>query len=205
MDKVCQECGLWQYSNKPCIQGRGILNKYTHLFLIGEAPGSEEAKRGQVFIGRAGRKLEDMIKPYRKYYNIYITNTVKCYPPVSTTNPEKGFRVPKPSEILLCRKFLLEELNQTSTQVLLMPLGNTALYTLLLEKHEGITKALGRFKQITLENGNIYTVLPNYHPSYILRNNKMRSGFERVMDIAAQYMSHGNTDWIQDSQKNNKW
>ena len=203
MDKVCEECGLWQYSDKPCIQGRGTLNTNTHLFLIGEAPGPEESKKGQVFIGRAGRKLEDMLKPYRKNLNIYITNTVKCYPPVSTTNPEKGFRVPKQSEILLCRKFLLEELAQTNDHVLLMPLGNTALSTILLDKHEGITKALGKFKQVDLGNGHIYTVLPNYHPSYILRNANMRPMFERVMDIATQYVFNGDSNCLINSQENN--
>lgn len=199
----CQQCGLYKYSSCPCIIGKGTLNKKTNLFLIGEAPGPDESKRGEVFIGRAGKMLDKMIKPFTKDLTIYITNSVKCYPPVSTRFPEKGFRVPKISEIELCRRFLLEELSLAPNVVLLMPLGNTALTTILLDKHEGITKAIGKFRQVTMGNGITYTVLPNYHPSYVLRNNNHRPEFERVMGLAVKYI-HGELNCLTNSQENNK-
>lgn len=202
MRPECQLCGLWKYSTHNCIKGRGILDKTTNLILIGEAPGSEEAHKGQVFVGKAGRLLGHLIEPYRKNLAVYITNAVKCYPPVSTHFPEKGFRVPKESEITLCRALLIEELNQASDNVLLMPLGNTALSTLMAEKRRGITKALGKFHHVKMANNVTYTVLPNFHPSYILRNANNRPAFESVMETAVKYL-HGEIE-CQPLQENNK-
>lgn len=203
MNENCKKCGLYMYSNKPCIQGRGVLDDTTNIFLIGEAPGPDESKKGEVFVDRAGRKLESMLNPYRSDLRMYITNTVKCYPPVSVLQPEKGFRVPKMSEIELCRPFLMDELAKAPNVVLLMPLGNTALTTILMnEKHEGITKVAGRLQSITLENGTSYTMLPNYHPSYILRNPKRQQDFDEVMRIAVKFL-HGELTCLDNLQENN--
>lgn len=202
MKSECLSCGLWKYSTHTCIKGRGILDKTTNLILIGEAPGSEEAHKGQVFVGKAGKKLGYLIEPYRKDLVVYITNAVKCYPPVSTHFPEKGFRVPKLEEILLCRPLLLEELSQAPDNVLLMPLGNTALSALMAEKRTGITKVLGKFHHVKMDNNVTYTVLPNYHPSYILRNANNKPAFESVMETAVKYL-HGEIE-CQPLQENNK-
>lgn len=201
MDKCCEECGLYQYS--PCIHinGRGVLDKTTNVILIGEAPGPDEAKKGRVFIGRAGRTLDSMLKAYQDDLVIYITNSVKCFPPISTTNPEKGFRVPKYTEIELCKGFLIEELELASKDVLLMPLGNTALSALLGKEHKGITKVLGQFTQVLMDNNVTYTALPNYHPSYILRNYHKREDFEKVMKIAVDYVKRRNSNCLQENNK----
>lgn len=202
MDTNCEKCGLYKYSETPCIQGKGVLDDTTNIFLIGEAPGPDESHKGQVFIGRAGKKLDSMLRPFRERLNIYITNTVKCYPPISTSNPKKGFRVPKMSEIELCRPKLLAELAQAPNCTLLMPLGNTALTTLLMDnKHEGITKAIGKFRPIKMDNGKVYTVLPNYHPSYIVRNNTRKPEFEKVLEQAVQFLNGDLTclDYLQEN------
>lgn len=65
------------------------------IILIGEAPGTEEAKAGIPFIGRAGKRLDKLIKESLEDNSAFITNMVKCFPPISTKEPTKGFRIPK--------------------------------------------------------------------------------------------------------------
>ena len=74
MNENCIKCGLHEYSSKPFCQPRGNDTNPT-IIMIGEAPGPDEAKQGICFVGRAGRKLDEMIKPYKD--SIYITNTAK--------------------------------------------------------------------------------------------------------------------------------
>ena len=178
----CELCKLYQYSKCPKIEGRGD-NKTPKIVLIGEAPRPDEAELGQVFIGRAGKLLNAMLLPY-KDIPMYITNAVKCFPPISTTNPTKGFRVPKPIEIEYCHPTLLDELDAITTTPIIMPLGNTAT-TAILGKHNGITKEIGQIHNFVLDEKE-YIVVPNYHPSYILRNPKMKPEFERVMQYVVQ-------------------
>ena len=191
INSICEQCGLYRYSSNPQIKGKGSPSP--RLVLIGEAPGSEEAKQGQVFVGRAGKKLHKMLVPYFNL-GIWITNAVKCFPPLSTLNPSKGFRVPKIQEIKHCQNFLYPELEAFNPTPVLMPLGNTALYALTGgtdidgNKIQGITKKIGiPFKDIL--NSIWFTIIPNYHPSYILRNPKMESEFIRVMEIAKEYIN----------------
>ena len=106
------------------------------------------------------------------------------------------------SEIELCRPRLLAELAQAPNVSLLMPLGNTALTTLLMNnKHEGITKVLGKFRPIKMDNGKVYTVLPNYHPSYIVRNASMKPKFEQVLEQAVKFLNGDVTclEYLQES------
>lgn len=201
---ICEKCQLYKYSDNPVINGRGSANP--NLILIGEAPGCDEAKKGEVFIGKAGRKLNQMLKNYQDL-NIYITNAVKCFPPLSVLNPKKGFRVPKLTEIDFCKTLLISELSTitehlqkstTSTKAtefttpVLMPLGNTALYA-LTGKQGGITSSLGIITQVQLGNYT-YSIIPNYHPSYICRNPKMEVKFIETMNICRDFMEKRNVN-----------
>lgn len=175
----CQKCGLWQYSDCPMIQGRGNDNN-PKIILIGEAPGPDEGKQGIPFIGRAGKKLDVMIKEALDNNDVYITNMVKCFPPSSTKNPSKGFRVPKESEIELCKPFLFDELESVKSNPIIMTLGNIALFGLIGKNH-GITKEAG-IKRIVKIGKSLRNLVPNYHPSFILRNNNYEKEFKRIFD-----------------------
>ena len=181
MDKCCKKCGLWQYSECPMIQGRGN-DEDPKIVLIGEAPGPDEGKKGIPFIGRAGKKLDSMIKEALDQNDVYITNMVKCFPPASTKNPSKGFRVPKESEIELCKQFLIDELEGFTSKTTVMTLGNIALFG-LIGKNNGITKEAG-IKRIVKIGNTLFNLIPNYHPSYILRNNSYEKEFRRIFDEA---------------------
>ena len=179
MDNCCEKCGLWQYSDCPMILGRGN-DTDPKIVLIGEAPGPDEGKKGIPFIGRAGKKLDSMIKEALDNNDVFITNMVKCFPPASTKNPSKGFRVPKESEIELCKPFLIDELGNFASKTTLMTLGNIALFGLIGKNH-GITKEAG-IKRIVKVGNTLYNLVPNYHPSFILRNSNYEKEFRRIFD-----------------------
>lgn len=174
----CRTCGLFQYVTSPQVLGRGNIT-CPKIIMIGEAPGADEDKIGKPFMGRAGKMLDKMIKNYADV--TYLTNAVKCFPPACKTNLSKGFRTPKESEIQLCKPFLIQELQKFSINTLpiLMPLGNIAL-TSLVGQHKGITKELGIPRKVKIALRE-YTIIPNYHPSYICRNPAMESEFMRVL------------------------
>ena len=185
IDSICYNCGLYKYSDNPQIQGKG--SDKPKLVLIGEAPGPDEAKQGEVFVGRAGKRLDKMIQPYLDL-GIWITNAVKCFPPISINNPEKGFRVPKQSEIEYCSHLLWPELNLFNPTPVLMPMGNTALKAVFDNTNSKISSYIGYKFWCTVDN-KTYTVIPNYHPSYTLRNPKMEQQFINVMEMAKEYIN----------------
>jgi DNA polymerase len=86
---------------------------------------------------------------------VYIANIVKCRPP--------GNRVPTPSEAHTCQPFLLKQIELIKPK-LIVTLGGTA-YHYMTGDETGITKVRG-----TLHQQNGYTLIPTYHPSFLLRN-----------------------------------
>ena len=184
----CDKCGLYQYSKCPKIQGRGN-DIDPRIVFIGEAPGPDEAKVGTPFIGRARKKLTAMIATAFTIHNLtnedyYVTNMVKCFPPISTTYPEKGFRVPKLKEMELCKPFLVKEFEKFTNKPIIMSLGNVAL-TGLVGENKGITKELGIIRTVKV-GSSFYKLIPNYHPSFILRNNNYQSAFLEILEKACK-------------------
>ena len=174
MQTNCKKCGLYLYSNNHMITGRGNTTN-PKVIMIGEAPGPDEVKKNTIFIGRAGKKLDEMIKPYLGTY--YLTNMVKCYPPDETN---KSFRTPTEHEIKYCKHLLIRELQSFNYTPILVPLGNIAL-TGLVGNNLGITKELGKRKHIKI-GFREYLVIPNYHPSYICRNGEFEEIFKSTME-----------------------
>lgn len=185
--KRCLQCGLQKYSPCPNIKGRGNhLNPV--IIMIGEAPGPDEARKGIAFVGRAGKKLTDMLNtvPGLTSHHYFITNMVRCFPPKYYDDPLKAFRPPSAEEIELCRPILKEEIeflfSNTKGPRILMPMGNIAL-TGIFGSHKGITKEIGIPRQI-----EGYTILPNFHPSYILRNPSKELQFIATMFEATKIL-----------------
>ncbi len=148
----CRECELINTVNKK-VMGNGSLN--AELMLIGEAPGRNEDMKGEPFIGKAGEKLNQMLK----YINIeredvYISNVVKCRPP-NNADPEKRW-------VETCKHFLMDEINVIRPRVILA-LGRYAT-AFLLNREVKMKDVAGQ--RFTID-GNI-TVIPTYHPSALL-------------------------------------
>jgi len=157
----CSLCALHLTRNK-LVFGEGNTNN--RILIIGEGPGKEEDRVGRPFVGRSGQLLTEAIeitfnKPRSE--SVYITNIVKCRPTVD--NKMIKDRPPLPDEVTKCTPILLAQINVILPKVIIS-LGASALNALLKTK-VSITKMRG--KPVTFSG---FTLLPTFHPSYVVRN-----------------------------------
>jgi DNA polymerase len=149
----CTKCGLSK-TRRTVVFGEG--NDRADLLFVGEAPGEEEDFQGRPFVGRAGKLLDQMIERIGvKRADVFICNVLKCSPPNN--------RDPEPAEAEACKPYLFAQIELIRPRII-CTLGKHA-YNTLLGTDERITRIRGRlteFKGITL--------LPTYHPSFLLRN-----------------------------------
>ncbi|MGA8753297.1 uracil-DNA glycosylase [Candidatus Deferrimicrobium sp.] len=134
----------------------GVGNPRARLMFVGEGPGSEEDRRGEPFVGAAGKRLDRWIERIGlRREDVYIANIVKCRPP--------GNRAPLPDEAKACLPYLLRQIRAIRPEIV-CTLGATAL-NFLLGVEEKITRVRGRWRE---RDG--VPVLPTYHPAFILRD-----------------------------------
>ncbi len=149
----CQRCRLAE-QRRTIVFGIGDPN--AELMFIGEGPGAEEDRRGEPFVGAAGRLLTEMIQKCfgRQRRQVYIANIVKCRPPQN--------RNPKPDEVAACLPFLKRQIASIRPRVLCI-LGSVAVRALFPELR-GIGAARGSVRDFD----GIPTVA-TFHPAYLLR------------------------------------
>lgn len=165
----CKACPLSNQGRQNVVFGEG--NPETNLLFIGEGPGAQEDLQQRPFVGRSGQLLTKVLETAGiKREEIYITNIVKCRPP--------GNRNPLPLEVTTCMNLLL--LNQIAIikPKIICPLGACAMRT-ILDKTMPISKVRGK----TFKRGNI-TILPTFHPAYILRNRSKLPTFYNDIKLA---------------------
>ncbi len=134
----------------------GVGNPTADLMFIGEGPGRDEDLRGEPFVGRAGRKLNEMIGAIGlTREQVYIANIVKCRPPDN--------RDPERDEIETCEPFLFEQIAAVRPKVI-VTLGGPATKT-LLRTRTGITRLRGQWQSY-----RDIPVMPTFHPAFVLRN-----------------------------------
>jgi DNA polymerase len=132
------------------------------IMLVGEAPGYEEEKKREPFVGPAGQKLTDILKAMGlAREEVYISNIVKFRPatPRQTTNN----RAPSPEETAACLPFIRAEV-EIVKPACIIALGGTAAEGLL-----GITATVGSMRGAWHEFAGI-PLRVTYHPSYLLRS-----------------------------------
>ncbi|MBM3226760.1 MAG: uracil-DNA glycosylase, partial [Candidatus Tectomicrobia bacterium] len=126
------------------------------LVFVGEAPGHDEDRQGEPFVGAAGQLLNRIIVAMGlTREQVYILNVIKCRPPQN--------RNPRPEEIAACRPIWQQQLSYLQPRVL-CTLGTFATQT-LLQTEEKISRLRGRWHRF----GDIQ-VMPTYHPAFLLRN-----------------------------------
>jgi DNA polymerase len=135
----------------------GVGNPHARLVFLGEAPGADEDRQGEPFVGRAGQLLNDMITKGMKLRReeVYILNVLKCRPPEN--------RTPLPDEAAHCREFLDAQLAVIAPQFICC-LGAVAAQNLLAS-----TESIGRMRGRVHEYRGAKVVC-TYHPAYLLRN-----------------------------------
>ena len=127
--------------------------------VIGEAPGANEDRHGEPFVGRAGRLLNAMLHAIGlSREEVFITNTVKCRPPDN--------RDPDPSETGRCRPYLDRQIELLAPRVIVAA-GRIAAQT-ILETDAPLGRLRGRAHSTT-RGGHRIPVVTTYHPAYLLR------------------------------------
>ena len=152
---ACTRCDLHTTRTQTVF---GVGNRTARWMFIGEAPGAEEDRQGEPFVGRAGQLLTSMLKALGfAREDVYIANVLKCRPP--------GNRDPRPEEARCCRDYLERQIELVAP-TLIVAIGRIAAQNLLgtdmpLAKLRGAVHALGPGRR---------PVLVTYHPAYLLRS-----------------------------------
>ncbi len=151
----CTRCELHQGRTQTVF---GVGHQQADLLVIGEAPGAEEDRKGEPFVGRAGKLLDEMLRAIGLDRNtVFIANVLKCRPP--------GNRDPKQHEAESCRPYLDRQIALVNPRVILA-VGRIAAQQLL-----GSDLPLGRMRgQAHRLEGQDAPVIVTYHPAYLLRS-----------------------------------
>jgi DNA polymerase len=136
----------------------GVGPKRADWLVIGEAPGAEEDRRGEPFVGVAGQLLDAMLRAIGldRSTNVYIANVLKSRPP--------GNRDPRPEEVAACLPYLVRQIALLQPKIMLA-VGRIAAQNLL-----ATNVPLGRLRGQVHRFGELNTPLVvTYHPAYLLR------------------------------------
>jgi DNA polymerase len=152
--KTCTLCPL----HKTRTQGVfGVGNRAAQWMVIGEAPGADEDRQGEPFVGRAGQLLNSMLKAIGlQREQVFIANILKSRPPNN--------RDPKPEEVQACIPYLFRQIELVNPRLILC-VGRIAAQT-LLETDTPIGKLRGQLHRIAGNRPMVVT----YHPAYLLRS-----------------------------------
>jgi uracil-DNA glycosylase len=136
-------------------------NPAAPVMIIGEAPGADEDRIGQPFVGRSGQLLDRMLAAIgQDRTTVQITNVIYWRPP--------GNRKPTSAEIAACLPFVLRHIALARPQVVVLAGGTAA--SALLPLSEGITRLRGRWFELAVPGLDApVPTLPMFHPSFLLR------------------------------------
>ena len=169
----CELCVLHK-SRTQTVFGTG--DTQADWMIIGEAPGANEDRQGEPFVGRAGQLLNNMLAAVGLPRNaVYISNVLKCRPPNN--------RDPKPEESALCRGYLERQIALIQPKLIIV-VGRIAAHNLLQ-----VTTPLGRLRgQLHQLPGSDIPVLVTYHPAYLLRQPLEKRKAWQDLQLARQAM-----------------
>jgi len=149
----CTRCPLSESRTKTVF---GVGKRDADWMIIGEAPGAEEDRRGQPFVGRAGDMLGEMLRAVGESRDsVFIANILKCRPPDN--------RDPKPQEAAACRDYLERQIALVKPKIILA-VGKIAAQNLL-----GSDEPVGRMRGRAYDHDGIPLIV-TYHPAYLLRS-----------------------------------
>ncbi|MGF6568913.1 uracil-DNA glycosylase family 4 [Paraburkholderia sp. GAS333] len=150
----CQLCRLCEKRTNTVF---GVGDRGADWMLIGEAPGENEDRQGEPFVGQAGKLLDSMLRSLTlaRDTNVYIANVIKCRPP--------GNRNPEPDEVARCEPYLQRQVSLVKPK-LIVALGRFAAQS-LLKTTASISSLRGRVHEY-----EGVPVIVTYHPAYLLRS-----------------------------------
>jgi uracil-DNA glycosylase family 4 len=150
----CQSCALAETRTQTVF---GVGDPRADWLLVGEAPGAEEDRRGEPFVGQAGKLLDSMLAAIqlKRGEKVYIANVLKCRPPEN--------RDPQGEEVVQCDPFLKRQVELIQPK-LIVALGRFAAQS-ILNTQASISALRGK-----LHDYHGVPVIVTYHPAYLLRN-----------------------------------
>lgn len=160
----------------------GVGDRRARLMVVGEAPGADEDRQGEPFVGRAGQLLNEMLRAMGfAREQVYIANILKCRPPDN--------RDPLPAEVASCEAYLKRQIELVQP-ALILALGRVAAQN-LLKTQASLARLRGKCHTFNAGEGHgEIPVVVTFHPAYLLRAPKeKRSVWEDLqyaMDILAQ-------------------
>jgi DNA polymerase len=151
---ACERCRLCERRTNTVF---GVGDREADWMLIGEAPGENEDKQGEPFVGQAGKLLDNMLQSLdlARDTNVYIANVIKCRPP--------GNRNPEADEVARCEPYLQRQVALVKPK-LIVALGRFAAQS-LLKTEASISSLRGRVHEY-----EGVPVIVTYHPAYLLRS-----------------------------------
>jgi uracil-DNA glycosylase family 4 len=177
---ACRACGLCESRTQTVF---GVGNRGAELLVIGEAPGADEDREGEPFVGRAGRLLNQMLAAIGlPRSQVYIANILKCRPP--------GNRDPRPDEVLRCQGFLQRQLALIRPRVILS-VGRVSAQSLL-----ATDTPVGRLRGRWLAYGaDSIPLRVTYHPAYLLRSPDQKAkAWEDLTQVARRLKAESRVD-----------
>ncbi len=166
---ACTRCGL-SATRTQTVFGTG--DRGARLMVIGEAPGFEEDRQGEPFVGRAGQLLNSMLRAAGfDRGEVFIANILKCRPPNN--------RDPQPAETAECLPYLRRQIELVAPQAILC-VGRIAAQNLL-----ATASPLGKLRGTVHRHDSGVPVIVTYHPAYLLRSpGEKRKAWEDLKSVA---------------------
>ena len=180
--RACRKCGLCETRTNAV---PGVGSAKSGIVFVGEAPGADEDRRGEPFVGRAGELLTKIIQAMDDQHlvpgvslsreSVYICNVLKCRPPEN--------RNPLPHEVEACSPYLVRQLEALQPRVICC-LGKFAAELLV-----GVKGTIGGLR------GKVYRykgakLIVTYHPAACLRNPAYkRPVWEDMQLLAREYLA----------------
>ncbi|MHB8611183.1 MAG: uracil-DNA glycosylase [Candidatus Dormibacteraceae bacterium] len=169
--RSCTRCGL-HATRTQAVPGVGPCP--ADIMIVGEAPGFNEDRQGEPFVGAAGKLLDTLLARIGlSRADVYITNVLKCRPPMN--------RDPMPNEAESCSPYLKRQLELIQPKVVLI-LGRHALERLMPGQ-----ASISRVHGTMVKRGDVAYV-PLYHPAAALHNGSLVADLERDFDRVKSYL-----------------
>jgi len=171
------ECSRCELANSRTQTVFGVGNQDADWMIIGEAPGADEDRQGEPFVGRAGKMLDEMLRAIGQSRDkVFIANILKCRPPNN--------RDPKPAEAAACRDYLERQIALVQPKIILA-VGKIAAQNLL-----GSDDPVGRMRESRHELNGIPLVV-TYHPAYLLRSPSQKRKSWSDLCLASRLSTEG--------------
>ena len=172
----CRQCSLAE-SRTNTVFGTGSVD--ADLLIVGEAPGADEDRAGEPFVGRAGGLLTQMLAAIGlTREEVFIANILKCRPP--------GNRNPSPEEALACRPWLERQIATIKPKLILSVGGVSA--TNLLQTDTAVGQLRGKIHSLGDER---IPLIVTYHPAYLLRKPSEKAKSWQDMKLVVSALKSG--------------